>query len=78
MSYASCLVSCSVAWRCSSSQLAYPVILCLMQLTCPDVFSLRELFLSEDLDFLLPLLSRSRVYSHCILGYPVWTMCIVG
>ena len=40
MPYASCLASCSVVGSCSSSQLAFPVVLCLMQLS-----------LSEDLGF---------------------------
>ena len=39
MPYASCLVSCSVVWRCSCSSV-YPVVLCLMQLC-----------LSKDLGF---------------------------
>ena len=42
MHYASCLVSCSVVWRCPCSS-ACPVILCLMQ-PC----------LSEDLGFRSP------------------------
>ena len=43
MPYASCLFSCSVVWRCSSSQLACPVVLCLVQLS-----------LFEDLGFSSP------------------------
>ena len=40
MPYASCLVSCSVVWRC--------------QLACPDVFFLRELCVSKVLGFAVP------------------------
>ena len=40
MPYASCLASCSIVGCCSSSQLACPVVPCLMQLS-----------LSEDLGF---------------------------
>ena len=42
MPYASCLVSCSVVWRCPCSS-ACPVVLCLMQL-----------YLSKDLGFCSP------------------------
>ena len=42
MPYASCLVSCSVVWRCPCSS-AYPIVLCLMQLC-----------LSEDLGLYSP------------------------
>ena len=37
MPYASCLASCSVVGSCSSSQLAFPVVLCLMQLSLSEV-----------------------------------------
>ena len=40
MPYTSCLASCSVVGSCFSSQLACPVVLCLMQLS-----------LSEDMGF---------------------------
>ena len=33
MPYAFCLASCSVVWSCSSSQIVFPVVLCLMHLS---------------------------------------------
>ena len=44
MPYASCLASCSVVRSCSLSQLACPVVLCLMQLSLPEDLGFCSLF----------------------------------
>ena len=44
MPYASCLVSFSVVSRCSSSKLACPIVLCLMQLSLSEDLGLCSLF----------------------------------
>ena len=62
MPCASCLASCSVVGSCSSSQLACPVVLYLMQLSLSSCVLLKGALLSEDLGF-------------CSFFYPVhiWT-----
>ena len=52
MPYASCLVSCSVIWKCPCSP------------ACPQVLSLMELCLTEDLGFCSPL------YLGCFALHP--------
>ena len=44
MPYASCLASCSVDGSCSSSQLACPVVLCLVQLSMSKDLGFCSLF----------------------------------